>query len=190
MRKGKWPTVELSVQEIINCSGKGSCEGGWQSGVYQYAYHQGIPDQTCQVYEAIDKECNDMARCMDCPPGKECGPVKDYKRYKVSEYGYSSGEAEIKAEIFARGPVSCDIWVTQEFLDYQGGIFKENGSEYLGRHSVEVAGWGETEDGTKYWIGRNSWGPYWGEHGWFRIIIGEKGLDLNFCTWGLPIIDF
>ena len=116
--------------------------------------------------------------------------MKDYKRYKVSEYGYSSGESEIKAEIFARGPVSCDIWVTQEFLDYQGGIFKENGSEYLGRHSVEVAGWGETEDGTKYWIGRNSWGPYWGEHGWFRIIIGEKGLDLNFCTWGLPIIDF
>lgn len=191
MRKGKWPTVELSVQEIINCSGKGSCEGGWQSGVYQYAYHQGIPDQTCQVYEAIDKECNDMARCMDCPPGKECGPVKDYKRYKVSEYGYSSGESEIKAEIFARGPVTCSMVVTEEFLDYKGGVFVDNMSPIVGYHAVEVAGWGETEDGTKYWIARNSWGPYWGEHGWFRMVIGPvKGLITGYCYWGVPVVDF
>ena len=191
MRKGEWPSIELSTQEVINCSGAGSCSGGSRIGVYRYAKEQGIPDQTCQAYEAIDKECNDMGRCMDCPHGEECRPVKEYKRYKVSEYGSVKGADNIKAEIMARGPVACHVDVTQEFLDYQGGIFKMTDMEVLGGHAIEVAGWDVAEDGTKYWIARNSWGEYWGEEGWFRIVEGEKNLAIESdCSWAVPIIDF
>ena len=132
-----------------------------------------------------------MNRCMDCPPGEDCHPVKDYKRYKVGDYGNVEGEMEMKAEILARGPIACYVAVTQEFLDYQGGIFVDHDGKYLGGHIIEVAGWGKAEDGTKYWIARNSWGEYWGEYGWFRILVGEKNLDIETaCSWAVPIIDF
>ena len=159
--------------------------------MFEYAYKQGIPDQTCQVYEAKDKECNDLNRCMDCPPDEECHAVKDYKRYKINEYGEVSGVDKMKAEIFARGPISCFVMVTQEFLDYTGGIFVMNDKQWMGGHVIEVTGWGKTEDGKEYWIGRNSWGEYWGEDGWFRIQMYKDNLDIeSSCTWGVPIIDF
>ena len=189
MRKAAWPTVELSVQEVINCGNSGSCQGGWVNGVFEYAKEEGIPDQTCQAYEAINKECDDLGRCIDCNSAG-CRPVKEYKRYKVAEYGSVKGVENIKAEILARGPVACGMSVTQQFLDYEGGIYVDHDGKVLGGHAIEIAGWGKAEDGTEYWIGRNSWGTFWGEKGWFRIIIGEGGLGINSCNWAVPEIDF
>lgn len=59
----------------------------------------------------------------------------------------------------------CDIESTELFHRYAGGIFKEyvHDIEDTTNHVVTIAGWGETESGEKYWIGRNSWGTYWGE---------------------------
>ena len=190
MRKGKWPVMSLSEQEVINCSKVGSCQGGATARVYEYAYKEGIPDQTCAVYEAIDKECTAVNRCKNCWPGQPCYAVENYRRVKTSEYGYASGVEEMKAEIFARGPISCSIQVSQEFVDYEGGIFAEHENPSLGGHAIEVTGWG-VEDGVEYWIVRNSWGTYWGESGWIRMEMHKNTLGIeDYCHWGVPIIDF
>ncbi len=39
----------------------------------------------------------------------------------------------------------------------------------------------------RYWIGRNSWGTYWGESGFFRINMHHDNLGINdMCSWATP----
>ena len=41
--------------------------------------------------------------------------------------------------------------------------FHDDGSEPIGGHELALVGWGVTDAGNHYWIGRTSWGTYWGE---------------------------
>lgn len=62
---------------------------------------------------------------MDCTR-TGCWAVAEgtFARWFVSEYGSVSGADKMKAEIYARGPISCGIQVTDEFEAYNGGIYE------------------------------------------------------------------
>ena len=54
-----------------------------------------------------------------------------------------------------------------------------------GGHAVKITGWG-VEDGTKYWKIANSWNPYWGEDGFFRILRGSNECGVEDQVTGSP----
>merc|ERR1711865_1237123 len=56
------------------------------------------------------------------------------------------------------------------------GIYHHVTGAQVGGHAVKVVGWG-SEGGVNYWKIANSWNPYWGEKGYFRIKFGEGGID-------------
>jgi len=190
LRKGAWPEVIVSPQHLINCDGGGTCNGGSQGETYAWIHKNGIVEESCQPYQAKNGlPCTPYCKTY-WGPNKAVQEVKNYTLWKVSEYGSVSGEEKMKAEIYARGPIACSIDATSKLEAYTGGIFEENELLPIPNHVVSVVGWG-TENGVDYWIARNSWGTYWGEGGWFRIVRGSvfKNLAIESgCNWAVPII--
>ena len=195
-RNGTFPGVSLSVQAILNCKAGGTCRGGNPSAVYAFAKTHGIPEDSCQNYIAQDPAqatCSDIQVCEDCSPSTDgssnCTAVKNFKLWKVSNYGIISGLDAMKKAIYANGPIACSIDATAELDAYTGGIFSQVVTAPIPNHIVSVVGWG-VENGTEYWIVRNSWGIAWGEQGFFRIVTGKNNLGIQlYCNYAIPIID-
>jgi len=186
---------------MVNCKAGGDCNGGDPVGVYEYGNKQGIPDSSCIQYTAknLNKtKCEAIDICRDCtwpPPApgedliKNCWAVP-YKKYYVSKYYSVVGAAAMKAEIYKNGPISCGIEATHTFDEYYkaGEIYSEKLDKVDLNHEISVVGWGYDEaTKTEYWIGRNSWGTYWGDYGFFMMKMYSDNLGIETdCSAGIP----
>ena len=92
-------------------------------------------------------------------------------------------------EIHQRGPISCSIFASQELDDFVGGsVFRDDRVYNDTNHVVSVVGWGVSEFGEKYWLVRNSWGTYWAEDGYVRILRGENTILIeDYCWFAVPL---
>jgi cathepsin X len=190
------PQQMLSVQNVISCgndaTGCGTCNGGDDTPVYQYAKKHGIPQEGCSNYMAVDTTCNagrvsntNKPNCYTCDPSgifraganasaSGCLEITKFKKLFVSQFGDASGYDKMKAEIFKRGPISCGVDATDKMAAYTGGIYSEKGARSID-HIISIVGWGMDKDtGDEYWHMRNSWGEPWGEDGLMRIVTSKN----------------
>jgi cathepsin X len=189
--------VALNAQAVINCQAGGSCDGGDPAKVYEFAFEHGLPDSSCEQYTAsnLQASCTDFDVCRDCSPpapadgesGLENCAAMPHRKYYVSEYYSVVGADQMKSELAQFGPISCGIEATDEFDNtYTGGIYSQHLDTVELNHEISVVGYGVTEEGQEFWIGRNSWGTYWGEYGFFRMQMYTDNLGIEQdCTAGI-----
>jgi cathepsin X len=202
LRKESNITIALSPQVIINCKAGGDCNGGDPIGVFDFAKKKGIPEESCYNYLAADpllEICTAEEQCKTCvgpAPGpnqnddKNCSAVQTFPRWFVTSYGNIEGIAAMQQAIYADGPIVCGIDASTKFLNYTGGIYSENLENIEIDHDISVVGWGEdATTGENYWIGRNSWGTYWGEMGFFQIKMGSENLGIETqCAFAIATL--
>ena len=60
-----------------------------------------------------------------------------------------------------------------EFQFYKGGIFDSKNCGDKPQHTMMAIGYGTDLNGKDYYLLKNSWGKYWGEDGYMRIVVTE-----------------
>jgi len=198
LRGGQTPFVQLAPQVLLNCvagpthSGKPTrgCFGGNVGAAFAYIAQHGIPDESCQNYEAKGQgdSCTPANICRNCDFFHGCWAVEGPPLWYVEEHGQVLGEHNMMAEIAARGPITCTIACPGTLENYTGGVYQDPEKHRGFQHDVEVAGFGVAADDMRYWLVRNSWGVYWGENGWFRMQRGvdSLGIETQECHWAVP----
>jgi hypothetical protein len=169
---------DLSEQNLLSCTGV-SCDSGGMSpaAAFTWGINRGVPDDLCQVYKAIDSDCDDC--CEDI----------DERSIMISEWDFVANGSpmgvptveQIKAAISTYGPIGTSMTVYSDLMTYQDGVYVvDDGATEEGGHSVVIVGW---NDGNDSWYVKNSWGTSWGDHGYFEIKRGESGLGRETTSW-------
>jgi cathepsin B len=147
---------------------------------FPHCHHHG--PQGSDPYPAEGQPGCPSQTSSQCPKTCDASAVAPHKDFASDKYTFTgeiqsaSGEHDIKKMIMAGGPVETAFTVYSDFENYAGGIYHHVTGEEAGGHAVKMVGWG-VEHGVKYWKVANSWNPYWGEKGYFRIRVGEGGID-------------
>ncbi len=193
------PVVPLSPQVLLDCKDPnlGSCNGGSALGAYAFISKNGITDITCSPYTGVDfafwgeqDSCGDKM-CRYCDRFGKCQFLEGPKQY-VKSYGLIHGEEDMKQEIYENGPIACSVYAHSDaFENYKDGVIQDPKVYNATTHVVAITGWGVADDGTKFWLGRNSFGSTWGRRGWFQLLRGNNTLDIeeHTCAWAIPLLD-
>ena len=80
--------ITPSHQVVLNC-GEAGCGGGDPGVVFDYMEQNGLPEETCQNYEARDGDCQPNGVCEDCSydgTGKSvCTAVTNFSKVRVPQ---------------------------------------------------------------------------------------------------------
>jgi cathepsin B len=151
------------------------CSGGILPVAWSYLTWAGVTSEDCRPYHSGDghtETCPRKKCAHDAVEGAE------YSKYKCKLFGMRARftQGTIKKEILKNGPVETGFTVYEDFMSYKTGIYQHTTGKMLGGHAVTIIGWG-VEEGTKYWLCQNSWGAEWGDQGYFKIKIGNSGMN-------------
>merc|ERR550514_142582 len=169
--------LSLSEQELVDCdkkTGNEGCQGGLPLKAYQDMVDNkiGLESESDYPYAAAD--------------GKTCKATQAKEQVFISNYTQvSKNETQIQAALVKYGPLAIGINAgPMQF--YFGGIanpWKILCNPKALDHGVALVGFGTgstiLHGERDYWVIRNSWGPSWGEKGYYRLIRNTGACGMN-----------
>ncbi|NXG69660.1 CATH protein, partial [Baryphthengus martii] len=198
--------LSLAEQQLVDCAqafNNHGCSGGLPSQAFEYIlYNQGLMGEDSYPYRAkvrpMPLGCDPAAAdpgperdLMPAPfslsaqngtckfqPEKAIAFVKDV--INITQYD----EDGMVEAVGKHNPVSFAFEVTSDFMHYRKGVYSNPRCEHTPdkvNHAVLAVGYGE-ENGTPYWIVKNSWGSLWGMDGYFLIERGKNMCGLAACA--------
>ena len=156
-------SINLSVQQAIDCDySNGGCNGGLMIPAYQYFQRTGgIMAWNSYPFTGYRGYC-------------KFNPNAVFARVNGYTTAGTTNEDYIMSYLYNTGPLA--ITMNARLLQYYtGGVMNVPYSScpIAPDHGVTLVGYGTTSTGLNYWIIKNSWGPNWGEGGYFRIARGR-----------------
>jgi len=159
---------KFSEQQLIDCDATNSgCGGGIMHNAFSYLRENGVVESGNYPYSETQGYCRYNT-------GFGNNLVKGYR------FAGTDSEKKIRRMLYEVGPLA--ITINASYLQYyNGGVINipYDYCPYAPNHGVNLVGYGKTAAGQKYWIVRNTWGPYWGEGGYFRIARGVGLCGVN-----------
>ncbi|KAF1742094.1 hypothetical protein MXB_4505 [Myxobolus squamalis] len=163
---GKLPN--LSEQEIVSCTtelGNLGCEGGLPENGFLYSMAKGISTSTDYPYTGDESLCfrNISNR------------VYKLKGYQIVNRGQEIDSVEA---LYNTEPISINLDSNhKEFLFYQSGVpdIPSCSSDNL-NHAALAVGYNLEDENKCHLIVKNSFGPDWGEDGYFTIMLFKANM--------------
>ena len=171
--------IDVSEQDVLDCSRVGNCSGGWWA--FDYLVNRGAATEAGYPYRAKQGSCTEETA----------------RPYKAATWGYVDiGDVKDRAHIDKLkdalckfGPLAVTVLATEAFQAYTGGdVFNECAAGDI-NHAVTLIGWDDTRQA---WLIKNSWGTGWGdtcgygsERGYMWIAYGCNSIGA-YAAWVYP----
>ena len=163
--------VSLSEEQLVECSkryGNLACNGGMMDNAFQYAIDNGMCSEAAYPYTSGTGVVGSCKTCQEVVTMSSCADVA------------TNNQVVLKAAV-SMAPVSIAIEAdTAVFQSYSGGVITSAKCGTTLDHGVLIAGYG-VENGIKYWLVKNSWGPDWGLNGYVKIGRSDSTNDAGIC---------
>ena len=173
-KKGVMKT--FSEQMLVDCDTSDSgCNGGLMEYAFTWLKKNGVMLDSDYPYKGTKQTCkSDKSKYVDMT-------VTGYKKLGSSWSTWSAvDEDEVKEFLYETGPLAIAL-NADPLQTYSSGILDKTSTQCPTsgiNHAVTLVGYG-VQNGTNYWIVKNSWGRSWGESGYFRIRRGNGTCGVN-----------